>query len=388
MKRIVFVTNNMETGGVQISLLNLIKEIHNDFDITVLSLALKEEYKNLLPQNVRLIGADSPFRYFGFSQNELKNRPLMYIARFFWGSLVKVFGRSETIKLMSFFQKKVGDYDVAISYLHEGSQKSIYGGCNEFVLRKIKAKKKIAWLHCDFEQCGANNQQSKTIYSQFDKIVACSDGCRASFVSCLPELADKCVSVRNCNDYVKIRKLAETSIEYDGDCFNIVTVARLSKEKGFERAVKAVKFCKDKGCNVRYHIVGGGPEEEYLKHLVKELDLENVVSFYGNQDNPYQYIKNADLFLLTSYHEAAPMVFDEAACLGVPVLATKTTSTDEMIIDNNAGFVCENSGESIESSLLDVLNDSDKLSFIKNDLVNKYFNNEKIIYDFKNRLIN
>ena len=115
MKKIVFVTNNLETGGVQISLLNLIKEIHSDFDITVLSLALKEDYKQLLPENLRLLGTGSPFKYFGFSQRELKNRPLMYIARFFWGSLVKAFGRSKTINLMSLFQKNMGDYDVAIS---------------------------------------------------------------------------------------------------------------------------------------------------------------------------------------------------------------------------------------------------------------------------------
>ena len=50
MKKLVFVTNNLETGGVQISLLNLIKEIHDDYEITVFSFVLKDEYEKLLPE--------------------------------------------------------------------------------------------------------------------------------------------------------------------------------------------------------------------------------------------------------------------------------------------------------------------------------------------------
>ena len=383
MKKILFVINNLETGGVQISLLNLIKELHNDFEITVFSFILKDEYRKLLPENVKLIGTKSPFKYLGISQGELRGEPIKYVSRFVWGSLVKLFGRSKTIKLMSLFQKDIGEYDAAISFLHEGSQKSIYGGCNEFVLNKVKAKKKIAWLHCDFEQCGANNLTSKRIYSQFDKIVACSEGCRSSFVKCIPEFEEKTIAIRNCNDYEKIRELAENGIEYDRDFFNIVTVARLSKEKGIERAIKAVKYCADKGCNIKYHIVGAGIEESSLKNITKDYALEDVVSFYGNQTNPYKYMVNADLFLLTSYHEAAPMVFDEAACLGVPILTTQTTSTDEMIIKNEAGFVCYNCDETIKKVLLDVLQNQDNLLLIKNKIKEKDFNNDKIVADFK-----
>lgn len=181
MKKIIFVINNLQTGGVQISLLNLLKEIHNDYDVTVLSFYYKDEYRNLIPDNVHLISVNSLFRYFGISQGELRGKPLQYATRAFLATSARLFGRSFTIKLMSLFQKTIGTYDCAISYLHEGGQKSFYGGCNEFVLKKVKAKKKVAWLHCDFEQSGANNTQSQKIYRQFDSIVACSEGCRQSF---------------------------------------------------------------------------------------------------------------------------------------------------------------------------------------------------------------
>ena len=76
MKKILFVINNLQTGGVQISLLNLLKEIHNDYDVTVLSFYYKDEYRNLIPDNVHLISVNSLFRYFGISQGELRGKPL------------------------------------------------------------------------------------------------------------------------------------------------------------------------------------------------------------------------------------------------------------------------------------------------------------------------
>ena len=375
MKKIIFVINNLQIGGVQISLLNLLKEIHNDYDVTVLSFYCKEEYRKLIPDNVHLIGVKSPFRYLGISQGELRGKPAQYVARAFFATLTRVFGRSFTIKIMSLFQRTIGPYDCAISFLHEGAQKSFYGGCNEFLLKKVKADKKIAWLHCDFEKCGANNSHSHKIYQQFDSIVACSEGCRQSFLKCLPGFENKTITIRNCNDYERIWKLAKDGISYDDKYFNIVTVARLSQEKGIERAIRAIETCLNCEFNVRYHIVGSGIMESGLKDIVSEKKMTENVLFYGNQPNPYKYIKGADLFLLPSYHEAAPMVFDEAASLGVPVLATDTTSTEEMILQNNSGFVCENSQEGITNFILKIVSNPQILDGVRRSLVKRNFSN-------------
>lgn len=374
MKNIIFVINNLSTGGVQESLLSLIRAIHHRYNVTLVSFC--GVGANTLPADVKLIVPHSPFRYFGAAQWELKNKPLQCAVRSAWAVFTRLFGRSFTIQLMLPFQKKLGDYDCAISYLHEAPQKSFYGGCNEFVLKKIKAKKKVTWLHCDFELCGANSKASEKIYQQFDEIVACSEGTKRAFLRCMPQLEDKCVAIRNCNDYENIRRLAGDGIQYDKSEFNIVTVARLSKEKGIDRAIEAVKRCVKKGYQLHYHIVGSGDQAEHLKKLTRDYGLENAITFYGNQNNPYPYIKNADLFLLPSYHEAAPMVFDEAACLGVPVLATATTSTDEMITESGSGFVCENSQDGIADGLIKVLKKPDSLIEIKKALQQRQFTNQ------------
>lgn len=378
MRNVIFVINNLGTGGVQSSLLNLLAELHEKYHITVLCFDERiKKASNVLPPNVDLVVANSPFRFFGVSQRELQGNPAKYLARACWTLLTKLFGRSFAIRMMLPFQKELGDYyDCAISYLHEAAQNSFYGGCNEFVLKKIKAKKKVTWLHCDFELCGANSQASEKIYQQFDEIVACSEGTKRVFLRCMPQFRNKCVAIRNCHNYRNICWLAGDGIPYDKSKFNIVTVARLSEEKGIERALEAVKCCIKKGYKLHYHIVGSGNQEEHLKELTGEYELENAVTFYGNQSNPYPYIKNADLFLLPSYHEAAPMVFDEAACLGVPVLATETTSTDEMIIESGSGFVCENSQDGIDNGLMDVLKNPDILVEIKRSLEKRQFTNQ------------
>ena len=377
MKNVIFVINNLGTGGVQSSLLNLIAELNGKYCITVMCFDERlKNSSNILPPHVDLVVPNSPFRYLGISQGEICKKPAKYLARACLALLTKLLGRSFAIRLMLPFQRELGDYDCAISYLHEAPQKSFYGGCNEFVLKKIKAKKKVTWLHCDFELCGANSKASEKIYQQFDEIVACSEGTKRAFLRCMPQFKDKCVAIRNCNDYENIRMLAGDGIPYDKSEFNIVTVARLSKEKGIERAIEAVKRCVKKGYKLHYHIVGSGDQAVYLKKLTEDYGLENVITFYGNQSNPYPYMKNADLFLLPSYHEAAPMVFDEAACLGVPILATETTSTDEMIKESRSGFVCENSQDGIADGLIKVLKKTDSLIEIKKALQQRQFTNQ------------
>jgi len=383
VKKIIFVINNLETGGVQKSLLNLLKEIHNKYDITLLTFFGNEDFEKELPENIKVIETHSSFRQLGMSAKQAKRNMFLYVERAFYIILTKLFGRSAAMKLMSFGKIKYKGYDTAVSFIHEAPQKVLYGGCNEFVLKMIEAKKKITWLHCDFGLSGANNSKSKDIYEKFDTIVACSDGCKQAFLACLPELADKTVSVRNCNDYDQIRRLAGDGIQYDREHFNVVTVARLSEEKGLCRALVAISECVKRGCKVKYHIVGSGSQELLLRKKAEELNIKDIVNFYGNQTNPYPYMKNADLFMLTSYHEAAPMVFDEAACLGVPVLATQTTSTQEMIVQSGCGLVCENSQKGINEALLSLALNREKIIEIRAHISKSHFENDASV----NRLI-
>ena len=104
--------------------------------------------------------------------------------------------------------------------------------------------------------------------------------------------------------------------------------------------------------------------------------------FYGEQSNPYRYMKNADLLVLSSYHEAAPMVIDEARCLGLPVLTTQTTSAQDMVAERGCGFVCENSKEGIAEALCRIAADRTALNTLRRTLENSPADNRRGLEQF------
>jgi len=271
--------------------------------------------------------------------------------------------------------------------MHSASPHSFYGGTNEVVLYCVDAKQKIAFIHCDsLKKYGRNTKYIKKLYSKFDKVAACSEGSVKQFIITVPSLSKKTFCVSNCQNYQEIISLAnDNPIVYNKNILNIITVSRLSSEKGLERALTAIYRCINAGHKLHYHIVGDGDQRIKLEKMVCEIGIRENVTFYGNQANPYRYIKNADLFVLPSYHEAAPMVFEESKCLGVPILATKTSSTTEMIINSNAGWVCENEEEEFYKNLLCIVEYPEKLRFFTN--AHKTYNNNKAVQEFINLLL-
>lgn len=363
MKKIIIVNNNMKIGGVQKSLLNLLWELGDGYDITLYLFQCTGAYLEQLPPWIRVEECKSLFRYLGISQRECTGG--QKLLRGVLAALCRLFGRDAVIKLLLVSQKTLPQtYDCAISFLHNGGPKSFYGGVQEFVLHRVRAKRKAAFLHCDYRNCGGNYPANNAKLYSFDVISACSDGCRAAFFEVLPEMREKCVTVRNCHRFAQIRELAEQSpVIYDREFCNVVMVSRLSHEKGIQRAIVALKQVIDSGIPAMLHLVGSGGMEAQLKALAQDLGINGYVHFYGEQVNPYRYLKNADLLMMTSFHEAAPMVIEEAACLGVPVLTTRTTSSKDMVADAGIGWICENNQEAINALLLDIV--SGRLDAIK-----------------------
>ncbi len=383
MKKIIIVNNNMKVGGVQKSLYNLLWETEGKYDVTLCLFKNIGAYADMLPPSVKVIEARGLFRYFGVSQGECKGFDAL--RRGFLAAFCKLFGRKKTVGLMLAGEKELPEsYDCAVAFLHNGGSKSFYGGVWDYVLRRIKAERKVAFLHCDYRNCGSNNKENNADIARFDAIAACSDGCRAAFAEVLPDLADKCVTVRNCHRFDEIRALAdEDPIIYSPDCFNIVTVARLSHEKGIERALKGVAEAVRRGLPVKYHIVGGGAMAQSLRMLASELGIEDSAVFYGEQSNPYRYMKNADLFLLPSYHEAAPMVIDEARCLALPVLTTRTTSSKDMVTDMGCGYVCGNSEDEIVNAICDAAKNRSEVSSLKEAMLAQEADNALAVAQFE-----
>lgn len=355
MKKLLIVNNNMKIGGVQKSLYNLLWNIHEEYEISLYLFQKEGEYLSSLPSDVRVLEDHSLFSLLGCSQGEC--RGLRRWTRGLLVLLTRTFGRHRVMKLLLLSKKTIKEeYDCAISFLHNGLPKQFYGGVQDFVLDRVKAGKKIAFLHCDYATCGAHERHNDRLMERFHAVAACSAGCRAAFVSALPHLAERCTVVHNFHRYDEIVALsAQNPKTYESGFLHLLMVCRMAYEKGVERAISAVKQAKDAGFLLKLHLVGDGAMTQKWKQLCKQEKLEDTVCFHGEQSNPYAYMKNADLFLISSLHEAAPMVIEEAAALALPVLSVRTTSAEEMVAQKGRGWVCDNTDEALTAELLHLL---------------------------------
>ena len=351
-KRILIVNNNMHIGGVQRALVNLLKCIHDRYDVTLMLFHPAGELMKDIPADVQVLPVRSAYRFLGMGRDDVQGHGLRRVGRSFYAGVCRILGRRAAIRLMAPGQSRVGRYDVAISYLHDAGDKMFYGGCNDFVLRHVEADKKVAFLHCDYLLCGANTAENRRKYERFDRIAACSGGCRDAFVQAVPELADRVQVVCNCRDDAFVRRAAEmAAIQLPGEGLRILTTARLGREKGVTRAVQALAMLKDVQTPWHYYIIGDGRERPEVERLMAQHGLQEKITLLGERANPYGCMQAADLLLIPSVSEAAPMVIHEAACLGTPVLSTETTSAREMVEKRGLGWVCENSIEGLAAAL-------------------------------------
>ena len=348
-KKILFVMPHLKTGGITTAFLNLINEIKDDKNLDIDLFIFDTDDAEYLPPQINILPVGKLTRLLTVNQKtiESENKALGLI-RLALGGIARIFADHYAYSFVFMFEKVLKGYDAAISFCQSNGQHSLYGGMNEFVMSKVEAKKKITVLHCDYSQAGIDTLYNCDLYQLFDRVCAVSKGVKEAFLSRVPECRENTYVLHNCHDFCRMERLAKIdTVQYETNVLNILTVARVSKEKGHLRALDALYRLKEDGFKFCWHVVGDGEDLDKLKQKVEEYNLTRNVILYGNHSNPYKFYVNADVLLVPSYHEAAPMVFTESEFFNLPVVATKTTSTDEFVTDRNLGMVCENSENGI-----------------------------------------
>jgi len=383
MKKILIVNNNLHVGGVQRALVDLLKCIHDRYEITLALFYPQGALLEQIPADVKILPVRSAYRFFGMSKYDVAGKPILKLGRSIYAAVSRVFGRSCAISLMALGQKKLKGFDVAISYLHDAGDKTFYGGCNDFVLRHTDAPKKITFLHCDYSQCGADTAANAARYEKFDLIAACSAGCREMFLRSLGQFWKKTVVVPNCQDYNNIRCSAEKeAVSVPESRVNILTVARLGREKGVERGIEALTLLPEDTAPYHYDIIGDGLLRPKIETMIKDHGLQERVTLLGEMPEPYGYMRSADLLLIPSVSEAAPLVIGEAACLGTPILSTRTSSAVEMIETPGYGWVCGNSVQELAHALETILKSPQLLSEKREQIQNLTIDNQLAVSRF------
>lgn len=331
MQKVLIVNNNLDMGGIQKSLVNLLKGVNDDNEYTLLLFSETGALLKDISNDIKVITPNTIYQLLGLSREQLKKKPFYYFLKVLLVYICKIVGKRNAIKLMGLFQRKINGYDTVISYSHLTSVSSFSNGCAEFVLDKTEAKNKICFLHCDYENSGTCSDTNSKTYSEFDKIACCSESVRERFLKCSSLDPQKVFVQRNFFDADIYKSAVQNPVSYDEEYINLLIVARLSFEKGIDKALSALADSQRQ--DIIIHIVGDGPEKSNLIQIVHDRRLTNNVVFHGEQNNPYRFMINADYLLVPSRHEAAPIVFDEAKVLGLSVISTNTTSAYEMLDD-------------------------------------------------------
>lgn len=363
MKKILIVNKSFDIGGIQASLVNMIKVLQHDFDVELMIFYNKGMFKDKIPPNIKIHLPSKLMRLRGMGLNDAKKEGIfIYSIRAFIALFDKIFTNRLSIWISLIFQKKLTGYDIAISYHHEPYYKNSVAGFYRFVNKKVDAKVKLGWIHYDPENVLFNDDKNIKYIKKMDKVMLVSRSLCKKYEIRHPELAGKLDYCYNFIDvdYILNQSFLVQDYVYPNNKIVFFSACRLSKEKAIIRALETFESIFISNTKLLWFIAGDGDERENIEKKIKQLRLDNQVILLGNISNPYPYMKNSHALLSLSYHEAAPMVFLEAKLLGVPIFATETSSTFELLDDYELARICRNSSEDMREAFLDFTGEIDE----------------------------
>lgn len=386
MRKILFVIPSLIIGGAEKSLVNLLNLIDlKKYDVSLLMFKPEGDFLQQIPSGVHILETKPSLLYaykcdknVFFCKSGIRSEILRLLSSSICKLLYGNYARQKRwIKFYkSLLPKHESDYDVAVGYLE--------GDASYYVIDKVNAKRKILWVHSNFDNIKKNEEASvyKEYFRKADKVVSISDKCVHVLRDNYPDMKNKFMFLPNLTSSVVLKNAAMVAIDekFSKDTFNIVSVGRLTEAKGFDMAIDALKILKECKMSVHWWIIGDGELRERLEKQMKDNEVEQYLTFLGSRSNPYPYMNNADLIVQTSRWEGKSVVLDEAKILGKPILATAYETIKDQVINGREGIIIEMNAEAIALEIAHLIKDESIMNSIRQYLVNHdYGNQDEII---------
>ena len=376
MKKFLFMCINMNIGGTEKALLTMLNEIDDGkYDITLLMLEEYGGFLNEIPSFVKVKYVDEykSIKPFVNEPPKILIKRLIKNKAYLTGlSTLLNYSISKITKNISYYYKYIlknikgidEEYDLAVA--NAGPMDFI----TYFVLNKIKAKKKVQWIHFDITKIGFNRKFAKRNYKKFDKIFVVSEEGKEKLINLIPALNNKVEAFFNIISCNLIENMSKNEKSFDDlfDGVRILTVGRLSKEKGQELTINVLARLKNEGYKVRWYCIGDGPEKDNYRNRIKSLDIENDYILLGSKLNPYPFMKDCDIYVQPSKHEGYCITLGEARCFNNPIVTTNFTGANEQIKNEITGLVCDISEEGVYKSVKRLLDDKKLYGEIRRNL--------------------
>ena len=368
--RIFIAMHYMEIGGAEtalVGLLNALDPARVDVDLFLYDhrgemMQFIPEWVNLLPQ---------------IPKYSVLERPIVeLVKRGFWGIAAarlwakclsqKVYKRSgsklennggldKMSKYTTPLLPKINPsmtYDLAISFLTP----------HRIVAEKVKAKKKIAWIHTDYTRVWVDAEDELKVWQKYDYVASISSDVTNTFLQVFPSLAPKIVEIENILSPTFVRKRAELEevdkeIRHEG-AITLLSVGRFSDAKNYDNVPDICKrLINETKLNIKWYIIGYGGDEALIRKKIKEAGMEEHVILLGKRSNPYPYIKACDIYVQPSRYEGKSVTVREAQMLCKPVVVTNYPTAPSQIRSGIDGVIVPMDNEGCAHGLAEVICD-------------------------------
>ena len=342
MKKLLFVVDNLVMGGVTTVLLNLLNHMdYKKYEIDLLVLHYNDEDSVKLPSSVSLIKGDKTYKCIDYSIGRIiKNKDIRGLCGKLWLVFLLKTGLIKKVILKSRKKMLLKQYDTEIAF---------NDGFTEIFTAVGNTERKIAWMHADVSVFDFSARYRSLMYESLAAMDLCV---------CVSEQVKKAYSekhkiqnatvIHNIIDSEKICEKSNEEVDFpkSKETINLISVGRLCKAKNYSRFIRVHKKLLDSGLNVNSYIVGDGEDRALLESEIATCGVADSFFLLGRRENPFPFMKKADVFVLSSEFEGLPTVLYEALVVGTPCVSTKVAGAEE-IISNDVGIVTEKNDEAL-----------------------------------------
>ena len=224
------------------------------------------------------------------------------------------------------------EYDLAVAFLE--------GGSAYYVADHVRAKKKAAFIHIDYQKAGYSRELDRDCYLQYDAVFPIGEQVKRAFLAVYPECSARTRIYHNRIDCEKIRKMSGQPGGFtdDFDGIRLLTVGRLTPQKAYPVAIEAMRQLKAEGYPVRWYVLGEGSSRRELEQHIASCGLKEDFLLLGAVTNPYPYYRQTDIYVHATGYEGKSIAIQEAQTLGCAIVASECNR--EQITDGEDGILC------------------------------------------------
>jgi glycosyltransferase involved in cell wall biosynthesis len=375
MKKILFMAYDLHGGGVEKALVSLLKTIDkSQYTISLLLLEnngifLSDVDKNI---DIRILSLPKFIKYYLFyGRNESikrlfnDNKHYQLIKFLLLFSYWKYFKKNSVESNLILYCNKIieplqEDFDLAIDFQGLGS--GLFS--TFFIANKVSSNKKMTWIHQDLIELSKiyniDYDLMQKLYSKFNKINCVSKKTKDIFLKLFPDLTNKTQVIYNVlieKEIIELSMIEDYNLSTNS--IKIVSVGRLTYQKGFDVAISVMKKLSENNFDFKYYIVGDGELYNELSLKIIELNLSDKVFLVGFNKNPYQFMKNCDIYFQPSRFEGFCITLGEAKVFNKPIVTTNFSGASEQILNNHTGIIIDfDEPQMYESLKLLILNEN------------------------------